>query len=121
MVLDSALHAFFEEFHTGNPAGFSHIIRDAVRDVLHLRSQPHINGPRCLLQSTGDFLLAILETLSHFIRVFVSERHLPTYVRGRLQTSAREHDLTDLSDAKYMAKKHNDLLYVCILIVKHPR
>ena len=110
MVLDSALHAFFDEFHSGIHNRFSHLIQDAMKEVLRLHPPPHTNRPHCLLQSTGDFLIAILETLSQFIRLFVSEKHLPQYVRGRLRNCAKEDDLTDLSDAKYMDKKYNSLL-----------
>ena len=112
MALDSAMHAFFDEIRLGNFSRFAHVIQDTMRDIIGSHSRRHLNDSHCLLQHSGDFLLAVLESLLQFIEVFIKESHLPQYIRHQLQNCVKEHDLTDLSDAKYLNKKYNSLLCV---------
>ena len=112
MVSGPELHTFFGNFHTGISLSLNHVIQDVVREFLQSqRPQLPRHSPPCLLQEMGDFLMSVLEALSHLVKVIVRETYIPQHIRRRLSIQVEEDDLTDLSNAKYMDKKYDALMY----------
>ena len=108
MATSAELHTFFHRLHVGLSFTLDHVIQDAISTVMQSQQAPsHRQSPPCLLQDVGDFLVVVLKTLSHIIRLLIREQHLKRHVRARLAAQVKEDDLTDLLNAKSMDKKYD--------------
>ena len=111
MASSAELHSFFHRLHDGLSSTLDHVIQDAISTILQLQqAQSHRQSPPCLVQDVGDFLVVVLQTLSHIIRLLVRERHFSQHARARFAAQVKKDDLTDLSDAKRMEKKCNAIV-----------
>ena len=123
MPVGPELHTFFDNFHVGVSSSIDHVIQNVVREFSQIQRPLSPSSPSCLLQDVGDFLVTVLRTLSHIVKIIVRETHIPQHIKRRLSVQAEEHDLTDLSEAKYMDKKYDALLYDmrCVPTSNHAR